>query len=198
MERRSPSPSPTTENVSLPPARPLNTTPRTGFRPLRMATVTPRASPRDSGSANTSPAGGTAALNPREGAATTRSTSPRLGTIQKIGRGKTMDSSGSTPPMPPPPRSPRFTPSVRSSTYSIRAESESTTTASPKSVNVPLDSDAPGVVESPPSSPRMLNRVSASPAFASLSAALGLDRNDGPPAPVTRPTLIHHESSASA
>ncbi|KAG8720068.1 hypothetical protein FRC08_001243, partial [Ceratobasidium sp. 394] len=141
MERRTPSPSPTTENVSLPPVRALNTAPRAGFRPLRMATTTPRASPRESANAN--PAG-TAALNPREGA-TARSNSPRLGTIQKIGRGKTMDSSAPTPPVPPPPRSPRFTPGARSSVYSIKAESESTTTASPKSVNVPLDADAPAV-----------------------------------------------------
>ncbi|KAG8745970.1 late secretory pathway protein avl9 [Ceratobasidium sp. 414] len=195
MERPSPSPSPTTENVSLPPVRALNTAPRTGFRPLRMATVTPRASSRET----TNAPAGTAALNPREGA-TARSNSPRLGTIQKIGRGKTMDSSASTPPVPPPPRSPRFTPGARSSIYSIRAESESTTTASPKSVNVPLDADAPAVTESPPSSPRMLNRVSASPAFASLSAALGLDPGGGAPAPaqsVTRSTLAH-EAGASA
>ncbi|KAG9101506.1 late secretory pathway protein avl9 [Ceratobasidium sp. 370] len=195
MERRTPSPSPTAENVSLPPVRALNTASRTGFRPLRMATTTPRASPRDSANANL---GGTAALNPREGT-TARSNSPRLGTIQKIGRGKTMDSSASTPPVPPPPRSPRFMPGARSSVYSIRAESESTTTASPKSVNVPLDADAPTVTESPPSSPRMLNRVSASPAFASLSAALGLDPHGETPAqPATRPTLAHHETSASA
>ncbi|KAG9128479.1 late secretory pathway protein avl9 [Ceratobasidium sp. 392] len=197
MERRSPSPSPITEHASLPPARPLNTTPRAGFRPLRMATVTPRASKRESTGA--SPA---AALNPRTEGATARSTSPRLGTIQKIGRGKTMDSSNaaSSQRVPTPPRSPRFTPgtTTRSSTYSIRAESESTTTASPKSVNIPLDSDAPAVMESPPSSPRMLNRVSASPAFASLSAALGLDREGEAAAPATRPTLMHHESSASA
>ncbi|KAG9100549.1 late secretory pathway protein avl9 [Ceratobasidium sp. UAMH 11750] len=191
MERRTPSPSPTTENVSLPSVRVLNTAPRAGFRPLRMATTTPRASPRESANAN--PAGA-AALNPREGV-TARSNSPRLGTIQKIGRGKTMDSSASAPPVPPPPRSPRFTPGARSSVYSIKAESESTTTASPKSVNVPLDADAPAVTESPPSSPRMLNRVSASPAFASLSAALGLDPNGA--APATRPTLAHHATSTS-
>ncbi|QRW14942.1 Late Secretory pathway protein AVL9 [Ceratobasidium sp. AG-Ba] len=195
MDRRTPSPSPTTENAPLSTTRALNMTPRTGFRPLRMATTAPRSSPREN---STSSPGSTAPLS----TTSARSNSPRLGTIQKIGRGKTMDVSG-TPPVQVPPRSPRFPPASRSSTYSIRAESESTT-ASPKSTTIPLDHDVPTVTESPPSSPRMLNRVSASPAFASLSAALGLDA-DGElnsatqqSSQLSRPTLTHHESSTSA
>lgn len=99
----------------------------------------------------------------------------------------------------PPPRSPRAVMESRGSIYSIRAETESSGTTPGSTPTSPRVLDAPEV-ESPPASPRMVNRVSASPAFASLSKALGLEPDGNGPAPaLTRPTLGHQpESNVSA
>jgi hypothetical protein len=44
----------------------------------------------------------------------------------------------------------------------------------------------------------MLNRVSTSPAFVSLSAALGLDPDGEAPSQLTRPVMAHQESNVTA
>lgn len=95
----------------------------------------------------------------------------------------------------PPPRSPRAVMESRGSVYSIHAETESSGTAPGSAPPSPRVLDAPEV-ESPPASPRMVNRVSASPAFASLSKALGLEPDgDGSAPAFTRPMLGHQPES---
>lgn len=176
MDRRSRSPSPTPSSSShapLPPTRALNSAPRAGFRPLRMATTAPRQPPRENS---------VSALSPREGGATgspiPRTNSPRLGTIQKIGRGKTMDT--------PPPRSPsRFASEARNSVYSIKAETDSTN--SPKTphaqfVDEPLGMHTDSPLASPILAANRISTTSNASAFASLSAALGLDIGGTPDA----------------
>ncbi|KAF8758789.1 Transport protein Avl9 [Rhizoctonia solani] len=190
--------------------RPLNATPRAGFRPLRMATSTTTAGSRPTStiggasrptsvvgaSRPTSIIGSPSGLSPRsENNPIPRSNSPapRLGTIQKIGRGKTVDSASASASasassqITPTPRSPaasRFTPEARTnSLYSLKAESDST--QSPRSTSVPLVDEPLGIqhTESPIASP-----TSNTAAFASLSAALGLDINgdsNTPPSPST-------------
>ncbi|KAJ1310000.1 hypothetical protein OPQ81_006756 [Rhizoctonia solani] len=193
MERRSRSPSPTpssSTNVNANATRPLNATPRAGFRPLRMATSTTGARP-------TSIVGSPANLSPRSDSQNnplprSNSPAPRLGTIQKIGRGRTVDTSQ----IPPAPRSPaagRFTPEARSnSIYSLKAESEST--QSPKSTTTPLVDEPLAIqqTESPLASP-----TSNAAAFASLSAALGLDMNgDNTSTAMSSPRLDLSRSSS--
>ncbi|CAE6518577.1 unnamed protein product [Rhizoctonia solani] len=120
------------------------------------------------------------------------SPAPRLGTIQKIGRGRTVDSSSVTP-VPRSPAAGRFTPEARSnSIYSLKAESDAT--QSPRSASIPLVDEPLGIhqTESPLASP-----TANATAFASLSAALGLDLNgENPSTAHSSPRLDMSRSSS--
>ncbi|KAH7340653.1 transport protein Avl9-domain-containing protein [Rhizoctonia solani] len=192
MERGSRSPSPTpssSTNVNTNATRPLNATPRAGFRPLRMATstITPRPTSIVGSPANLSPRSEGPNSLPRS-----NSPAPRLGTIQKIGR-KATDSNSHIAPTPRSPAASRFTSEARnSSVYSIKAESEST--HSPKSASSPLVDEPLAIqqTESPLASP-----TSNAGAFASLSAALGLDLNgDNTSTAMSSPRLDLSRSSS--
>ncbi|CCO28805.1 Late secretory pathway protein AVL9 AltName: Full=APL2 VPS1 synthetic lethal protein 9 [Rhizoctonia solani AG-1 IB] len=135
----------------------------------------------------TSIIGGPSNLSPRsENNPIPRSNSPapRLGTIQKIGRGKTVDTASHVAPAPRSPATSRFTTDARSnSLYSLKAESDAT--QSPRGINSSLVDEPLGIqqTESPIASP-----TANTTAFASLSAALGLDingENNTPPSPST-------------
>ncbi|CAE6455141.1 unnamed protein product [Rhizoctonia solani] len=191
MERsRSPSPTPSSSNSNA--TRPLNAAPRVGFRPLRMATST--IAPRP-----TSIVGSPANLSPRSESLNnplprSNSPAPRLGSIQKIGRGKTVDSNSHVAPTPRSPATGRFAPDreARSnSVYSIKAETEST--QSPRSTKIPLVDEPLGLqhTESPLPSP-----TSNTAAFASLSAALGLDMNGDNHSAMSSPRLGLSRSSS--
>ncbi|CAE6505086.1 unnamed protein product [Rhizoctonia solani] len=185
MERsRSPSPTPSSSNTNA--TRPLNAAPpRVGFRPLRMATST--IAPRP-----TSIVGSPAILSPRSESPNnplprSNSPAPRLGSIQKIGRGKTVDSHvvAPTPGRFGPDRETRS-----NSVYSTKAETEST--QSPRSMKIPIVDEPLGLqqqqhTESP---------TSNTAAFASLSAALGLDMNGDNHSAMSSPRLGLSRSSS--
>ncbi|CUA75103.1 Late secretory pathway protein AVL9 [Rhizoctonia solani] len=188
---RSPSPTPSSStNINTNATRPLNATPRAGFRPLRMATTAPRPTSIVGSPSNLSPRSeGQNGPLPRS-----NSPAPRLGTIQKIGRGKTVDSNSHIGSTPRSPAAGRFTPDreARSnSVYSIKAETDST--HSPKSTKIPLVDEPLAIqhTESPLASP-----TSNTAAFASLSAALGLDMNGDNQSALSSPRLGLSRSSS--